>query len=55
MFIAYYDYTSEVIVTVGDESQTVPIRMGEMTALKFKLPKPVFHYSMIAILNTLLF
>lgn len=38
MFIAYYDYNGEVIVTVGDESQTAPIRMGEMTALQFKLP-----------------
>lgn len=38
MFIAYYDTAGDVIITVGDESQTVPIRIGEFTNLTFELP-----------------
>jgi len=38
MYIAYYDSAGEVIVSVGDESQTAAIRMGEITSLGFELP-----------------
>ena len=38
MFIAYYDTAGDVIVTVGDESQTASIRIGEFTDLTFELP-----------------
>lgn len=38
MYIAYYDTAGEVIVSVGDESQTATIRMGEITSLGFELP-----------------
>ena len=38
MFIAYYDTAGDVTVTVGDESQTSSIRIGEFTDLKFELP-----------------
>ena len=35
MYIAYYDATMEVSVTVGSETQTAPVRMGEITELEF--------------------
>ena len=38
MFMAYYDTAGEVLVTVGDESQTAAIRIGEFTDLTFELP-----------------
>ena len=38
MFITYYDTAGDVIVTVGDESQTTTIRIGEFTDLTFELP-----------------
>jgi mono/diheme cytochrome c family protein len=37
MFIAYFDASSEATVTVGSETQTAPIRMGEITALEFEV------------------
>jgi hypothetical protein len=38
MYIAYYDTAGDVIATVGVESQTASIRMGEITSLEFVLP-----------------
>ena len=38
MYISYYDTAGEVIVSVGDESQTASISMGEITSLEFVLP-----------------
>lgn len=38
MYITYYDTSGEVIVSVGDDSQTASIRMGEITSLEFVLP-----------------
>lgn len=37
MYIAYFDVASEATVTVGSETQTAPIRMGEITALEFEV------------------
>jgi len=36
MYIAYFDTTGDATVTVGSETQTAPIRMGEITALEFE-------------------
>lgn len=38
MYIAYYDTAGDVIATVGIESQTASIRMGEITRLEFVMP-----------------
>jgi len=35
MYIAYYDAPGEVSTTVGGQKQTAPIRMGEITVLKY--------------------
>ena len=35
MYIAYFDTAGEASVTVGSETRTAPIRMGEITALEF--------------------
>ena len=36
MYIAYYAANTEITVTVGSETQTAPIRMGEITLLEFE-------------------
>ena len=37
MYMAYYDASTEIAVTVGGKTQTAPIRMGEITVLEFEL------------------
>ena len=37
MYMAYYNASTEITVTVGIETQTAPIRMGEITALEFEV------------------
>ena len=37
MYIAYFDGTAEVDVTVDSETQTAPVRMGEITFLEFEV------------------
>ena len=37
MYIAYFDTSGEATVTVGSETQTAPIRIGEITALEFEV------------------
>ena len=37
MYMAYYDASTVITVTVGIETQTAPIRMGEITALEFEV------------------
>ena len=36
MYIAYYNASTEITVTVGSETQTAPIRTGEITVLEFE-------------------
>jgi hypothetical protein len=36
MYMAYYNAAIETTVTVGNETQTAPIRMGEITYLEFE-------------------
>lgn len=36
MYIAYFDTAVEASVTVGSETQTAPVRMGEITVLEFE-------------------
>ena len=36
MYIAYYNSATEAQVTVGSETQTAPLRMGEITVLEFE-------------------
>lgn len=38
MYIAYYDTSGDITATVGDETQTASIRIGEITELTFELP-----------------
>lgn len=37
MYLAYFDAASEASITVGGETQTAPIRMGEITALEYEV------------------
>ena len=37
MYIAYFDTTGDATVTIGSETQTAPIRMGEITALEYEV------------------
>jgi len=37
MYIAYFDSTAETSVTVDTETQTAPVRMGEITFLEFEV------------------
>lgn len=36
MYIAYYNSATEILVTVGGETQTAPVRMAEITVLEFE-------------------
>lgn len=38
MYIAYYDTAGDVVVSVGEQSQTATVSIGEITSLKFVLP-----------------
>ena len=42
MYIAYYDAPGEVSITVEGQKQTAPIRMGEITVLKYVVPANEF-------------
>ncbi|MBT8120144.1 MAG: hypothetical protein KJN89_10550 [Gammaproteobacteria bacterium] len=38
MYIAYYDTSGNITATVGDESQNISIRIGEIAEIKFVIP-----------------